>query len=152
MPCKAMARKQVTFSCHGVPGPHSHSMIYKNFKLILEIRPRPWSTTVEMRYIRTIYSTNSIPKNKENREKEWNPRTQKTKNWSQNIQHAPKGLKERCSNKKTQKNRLWVVVQEFNSCHRRNHDVVHEINSGDDDGNPTPVDTSWGWSRQSREG
>ena len=28
----------------------------------------------------------------------------------------------------------------------------HEINSGDDDGNPTQFDASWGWSRKSREG
>ena len=27
----------------------------------------------------------------------------------------------------------------------------HEINSGDDDGNSTQVDVSWGWSRKSRE-
>ena len=34
----------------------------------------------------------------------------------------------------------------------RDRDVGHEINGGDDDGNPTQVDASWGRSRKSREG
>ena len=42
----------------------------------------------------------------------------------------------------------------FNNCHSRNRDrdAEHEINSGDDDSNPTQIDASRGWSRNSREG
>jgi hypothetical protein len=43
--------------------------------------------------------------------------------------------------------------REFNNCCGRNcdRDVGHEINGGDDDGNPKQVGASWGRSRKSRK-
>ena len=68
-----------------------------------------------------------------------------------NIQHQRPEKREVAE--KTNKHQNNKYSREFNNCRGRNrvHDVGHGKNGGDDDGDPTQSDASWGESCKSQE-